>query len=117
MNSEKETLSLPSFPSSLLSSSSLPSSSLLLFLSPSLPLYLPSYFPLPPSLSLPLSSLSLSFSHIRSRAGIYVHYLIPGSKAEECGQIHPGDRILEANGRDLRHATVDEAAMFMSVGN
>ena len=51
----------------------------------------------------------------RTRPGIYVHYLVPGSKAETCGNIKPGDRILEANGVDLRDATVDEAAAFMMV--
>ena len=101
MNCEKENTSFTCLPSSLLPPSHSPL------------LHSPSPSP-PPSLSLSLSSPSLS--QIRSRPGIYVHYLIPGSKAEECGQVHPGDRILEANGRDLRHATVDEAAMFMSVG-
>ena len=60
------------------------------------------------------NSLSLSLSH-RSRPGIYVHYLVPGSKGEECGNIKPGDRILEVNGKDLRDSTVDEAAAFMMV--
>lgn len=40
---------------------------------------------------------------------------MPGSKAEECGSIRPGDRILEVNGKDLRDVTVDEAAAFMMV--
>ena len=60
------------------------------------------------------TTLSLSLSH-RSRPGIYVHYLVPGSKGEECGNIKPGDRILEVNGKDLRDSTVDEAAAFMMV--
>ena len=44
-----------------------------------------------------------------------MHYLVPGSKAEECGNIRPGDRMLEVNGKDLRDVTVDEAAALMMV--
>ena len=62
-----------------------------------------------------LHSLLMSFPPLRSRPGIFVHYLVPGSKAEECGLVHPGDRIIEANGVDLRYSTVDEAATFMTV--
>lgn len=51
----------------------------------------------------------------RSRPGIFVHYLVPGSKAEECGSIRAGDRMLEVNGKDLRDVTVDEAAALMMV--
>ena len=56
-------------------------------------------------------------SSSRSRPGIFVHYLVPGSKAEETGLIHPGDRILEANGCDLRCSDVDDAASFMTVSD
>ena len=41
--------------------------------------------------------------------------LIAGSKAEESGLIHPGDQILEANGHDLRTASIDDAAALMTV--
>ena len=46
---------------------------------------------------------------------MYVKHLVPGSKAEECARLHVGDRILEANGFDLRHSNVDDAASFISV--
>ena len=63
------------------------------------------------------SPLGIQIRTSRNRPGIYVHYLVPGSRAEENGQVFPGDRILEANGCDLRHATVDNAATFMSVSD
>jgi C-terminal processing protease CtpA/Prc len=58
--------------------------------------------------------LGIQIRTSRTRPGIYVHYLVPGSKAEECGNIKAGDRILEVNGRDLRDSSVDEAAAFMT---
>jgi ligand of Numb protein X 1/2 len=57
--------------------------------------------------------LGIQIRTSRSRPGIYVHYLVPGSRAEENGGIRPGDRILEVNGKDLRDSTVDDAAAFM----
>ena len=59
-------------------------------------------------------SVSL-FVFTRRRPGVYVKHLVPGSKAEECSRLHVGDRILEANGFDLRHSNVDDAASFISV--
>jgi multiple PDZ domain protein len=57
--------------------------------------------------------LGIQIRTSRTRPGIYVHYLVPGSRAEESGGLRPGDRILEVNGKDLREASVDEAAAFM----
>lgn len=61
------------------------------------------------------SPLGIQIRTSRKRPGIYVHYLVPGSRAEENGQVFPGDRILEANGCDMRNASVDDAASFMTV--
>ena len=61
------------------------------------------------------SPLGIQIRSSRSRPGIFVYYLVPGSMADDCKLIHPGDRILEANGQDLRHASVDDAANCMSV--
>ena len=44
-----------------------------------------------------------------------MYYLVPGSVADDSKLIHPGDCILEANGHDLRQASVDDAANYMSV--
>ena len=51
----------------------------------------------------------------RHRAGVFVHHLVAGSPADECGCINVGDRILEANGYDIRHSTLDQAAAVMGV--
>lgn len=56
--------------------------------------------------------LSLS---IRHRAGVFVNHIIPRTPADECGCIHVGDQILEANGYDLRYATLERAAMILGV--
>ena len=61
------------------------------------------------------SPLGIQIRTSRSRPGIFVYYLVPGSVADDCKQIHPGDRVLEVNGRDLRRANVDDAANCMSV--
>ncbi len=61
------------------------------------------------------SPLGIQIRTSRSRPGIYVHYLVPGSTAEGNGGVLLGDRILEANGCDMRNATVDDAASFMTV--
>ena len=61
--------------------------------------------------------LGIQIRTSRNRPGIFVHFLVPGSKADENGRVYPGDRILEANGCDLRNASVDDAASFMSVSN
>lgn len=61
------------------------------------------------------SPLGIQIRSSRSRPGIFVYYLVPGSVADDCKLIHQGDRILEANGHDLRHASVDDAANCMSV--
>lgn len=58
--------------------------------------------------------VSLLFRH---RSGIYVRHLVSGSVAEENGRIEVGDRILEANGVDVRHATIDETAILMAVSD
>ena len=51
----------------------------------------------------------------RTQPGIYVHHLVAGSPADECGSINIGDRILEANGYDIRYSSIDEAASLMAV--
>ena len=61
------------------------------------------------------SPLGIQIRSSRSRPGIYVYYLVPGSVADDSKMIHPGDCILEANGHDLRQASVDDAANYMSV--
>ena len=61
------------------------------------------------------SPLGIQIRSSRSRSGIFVYYLVPGSVAGDSKLIHPGDRILEANGHDLRQASVDDAATYMSV--
>ncbi len=61
------------------------------------------------------SPLGIQIRTSRNRPGIFVHYLVPGSTAEENGQVFAGDRILEANGCDMRNASVDDAASFMTV--
>ncbi len=61
------------------------------------------------------SPLGIQIRTSRTRPGIFVHFLVPGSTAEGNGQVVAGDRILEANGCDMRHATVDDAASFMTV--
>ena len=61
------------------------------------------------------NSLGIQIRTSRSRPGIFVYYLVPGSVADDSKLIHPGDCILEANGHDLRQASVDDAANYMSV--
>ena len=61
------------------------------------------------------SPLGIQIRSSRSRPGIFVFCLVPGSVADDCKLIHPGDCILEANGHDLRQASVDDAASYMSV--
>ena len=61
------------------------------------------------------SPLGIQIRSSRSRPGIFVYYLVPGSVADESKLIRQGDRILEANGHDLRQASVDDAANYMSV--
>ncbi len=46
---------------------------------------------------------------------MYVHHLVTGSPADECGCINIGDRILETNGYDIRYSTLDQAATIMAV--
>ena len=57
----------------------------------------------------------LLFSISRSETGVYVHHLMSGSLAEECGRVLVGDRILEVDGVDVRNATVEETATIMAV--
>lgn len=61
------------------------------------------------------SPLGIQIRSSRSRPGIFVYYLVPGSVAGDCKLIHPGDCILEVNGHNLRQASVDDAATYMSV--
>ena len=43
---------------------------------------------------------------------------MPGSSADECGQLFPGDRILEVDGHDLREASHDKAVdVIRQTGN
>ena len=41
--------------------------------------------------------------------GIFIKNVLPGSPADECGQLFTGDRILEVDGHDLRQASHDKA--------
>ena len=41
--------------------------------------------------------------------GIFIKHVLGGSPADECGQLFPGDRILEVDGHDLREASHDKA--------
>ncbi len=53
--------------------------------------------------------------YIRHRAGIFVHHVVAGSPADESGCFSVGDRILEVNGYDIKHTTIDHAAAVMGV--
>lgn len=57
----------------------------------------------------------LSLASHRNYPGIFVRKLERGSLAEENGRLLVGDRILEANGYDVRNANIDEAATRMAV--
>ena len=59
--------------------------------------------------------LGIQIRSSRHRPGIFIHHLAPGSQAEQCSTLHLGDRILEANGHDLKDATVDDAASIIAV--
>ncbi len=41
--------------------------------------------------------------------GIFIKNVLPGSPADESGQLFTGDRILEVDGHDLRSASHDKA--------
>lgn len=41
--------------------------------------------------------------------GIFIKNVLPGSPADDCGQLFTGDRILEVDGHDLRQASHDKA--------
>ena len=50
--------------------------------------------------------------------GIFIKNVLPGSSADECGQLFPGDRILEVDGHDLREASHDKAVdVIRQTGN
>ena len=53
--------------------------------------------------------------YFRHRAGIFVHHVVAGSPADECGCFSVGDRILEVNGYNIKHTTIDHAAAVMGV--
>lgn len=59
--------------------------------------------------------LGLQIRSSHRRPGIFIHNLVPGSLTEQCGMLRPGDRLLEANGHDLKFVTVDDAACIISV--
>ncbi|XP_070617829.1 beta-2-syntrophin isoform X2 [Erythrolamprus reginae] len=44
---------------------------------------------------------------------VLVSRIFPGLAAERCGALHLGDAILAVNGRDLRHATHDQAVQAL----
>ena len=59
--------------------------------------------------------LGLQIRSSHHHPGVFVHHLVPGSRSEQCGLLQPGDRVLEANGNDLKFVTVDDAALIISV--
>jgi hypothetical protein len=59
--------------------------------------------------------LGLQIRSSHHHPGVFIHNLVPGSLSEQCGQLLPGDRLLEANGHDLKFVTVDDAASIISV--
>ena len=59
--------------------------------------------------------LGLQIRSCNNQPGVFVHHLVPGSRADQCGLLQPGDRVLEANGQDLKFASVDDAASIISV--
>ena len=61
------------------------------------------------------SPLGIHIRSSRTRPGIFVYHLVPGSIAKESGLIQVGDRLLEVNGCDIRYASVDDAVAVMSV--
>ena len=60
-------------------------------------------------------ALGLQIRSYNNQPGVFVHHLVPGSRADHCGLLHPGDRVLEANGQDLKFVSVDDAASIISV--
>eukprot|EP00102_Acyrthosiphon_pisum_P012560 XP_008181774.2 PREDICTED: multiple PDZ domain protein isoform X5 [Acyrthosiphon pisum] len=51
-------------------------------------------------------------------SGIFVKHVLPQSPAGQDGQLKTGDRILEVNGTDVRHANHEQAvAVIRSAGN
>lgn len=59
--------------------------------------------------------LGLQIRSSHHRPGVFVHHLVPGSRADQSGLLRPGDRVLEANGHDLKFVSVDDAATIISV--
>ena len=59
--------------------------------------------------------LGIQIRSSRGHPGVFIHLLQPDSLADQSGLLYPGDRILEANGHDLKFATLDEAASIISV--
>ena len=41
---------------------------------------------------------------------------MPGSVADDCKLIHPGECVLESNGHDLQQASIDNAIIYFHVG-
>ena len=44
-----------------------------------------------------------------------MYQLVPGSPAYDHGSLRVGDRILEVNYTDVRHASIDKTATLMTV--
>ena len=66
----------------------------------------------------PLTGYNHPCSHVyRNHPGIYINNFDSGSLADECKRLLVGDRILETNGYDIRHATIDEAAAILDVSS
>lgn len=59
--------------------------------------------------------LGLQIRSSHHHSGVFIHHLVPGSLSDQCGLLQPGDRVLEANGHDLKFVTVDDAASIISV--
>ena len=59
--------------------------------------------------------LGIQIRTYRHRPGVFIHQLLPGSISDQNGFLQPGDRVLEANGHDLKFASIDDAATIMSV--
>ncbi len=59
--------------------------------------------------------LGIQIRSSRGQPGVFIHLLQPDSLADQSGLLFPGDRILEANGQDLKFVSLEEAATVISV--
>ena len=59
--------------------------------------------------------LGIQIRASHGQPGVFIHLLHPDSIADQSGLLYPGDRILEANGHDLKFASLDEATAIIAV--